>query len=297
MTPQNSLTDPHSDKTDQLAGRALNGREGRANALGSRFVRRTNHFAGLEKLFRIAAQLVVISIWLGGWAILSFNDDLPSPAGVARALVALTEGELLPSIWSSLRRIAVGYLLAIATAVPLGLLMGLYRNVNEAADPLVQLIRPISAVAWIPFAILWFGVTNNAAYFIITYGAFFPILLNTIVAVQEIPPEYTATARTLGASKRLIIFDVILPAALPVILIGLRLGLGNAFAVMVASELAIGFVLQSGLGYLLIRYSIEAFQPDTLLALITVIGLLGYGSDRVLRAFLSRLMPWRAGLT
>jgi ABC-type nitrate/sulfonate/bicarbonate transport system permease component len=241
----------------------------------------------------------VAFIWLSGWTLLShaFPESIPLPADVARAFIALADGELGSSIGSSLQRILIGYVSAVMTAVPLGLFMALSRKLDKAVDPLVQLIRPISAVAWIPFAILWFGVTNKAAYFIIAYGAFFPILLNTISAVRDVPRAYTQAAQTLGASNRLIMRHVIVPAALPLIFVGLRTGIGNAFAVMVAAELAIGFVLQSGLGYLLIRYSVEAFQPDTLLALICTVGVLGYCSDRVLRIVQFRLTPWQVDAT
>ncbi|MDQ3691692.1 MAG: ABC transporter permease [Chloroflexota bacterium] len=220
---------------------------------------------------------------------------MPGPIDTARALAALAQTELLDSIASSLRRVGVGFALATLVAVPVGMLLGLSEPARRALDPLVELIRPISAIAWIPMAIIWFGVSEQAAYFLIAYAAFFPIFLNTVAGVRGVERLYVDAATVLGAPRRMLIGEVLLPAAMPSILAGLRVGLGIAIAVIVAAELGIGFTLGSGLGYLLLKYSFLLYAPANLLAVMAVIGILGLAADRVLQAINRRLAPWSVG--
>lgn len=223
------------------------------------------------------------------------TEAVPGPLEAGRALLAIhAEGLLVPSINASLSRIGIGYVLAAALALPLGLIAGLSLVTRSIVSPVVEMLRPISAIAWIPAAILWFGVTESAAYFLIWYGCFFPILLNTIAGASRVPRQYMDAAKNLGASKRMVFLEIVLPAASPSIIAGLRIGLGLGIAVIVAAELGIGFTLGSGLGYLLLNYSIITYAPERILAVIIVIGILGLSVDRGLAVAERRLIRWRS---
>lgn len=242
--------------------------------------------------------------FVGAYAALALAWQL----GLASALPALSLDRLaaelvryIPSVefWSSLvstfTRIATAYMLAVIFAVPIGLLFGLLPTLEDLLDPVLAVIRPISPLGWLPFAVVWFGVSEAAAVFLIAYAAFFPIFLNTLQGVRGVESAYREAALTLGAGRATIIRRVLLPAALPSILTGLRLGMGLAWSVIVAAELVIGFVLQLGLGYLMLSYTLMTFNLTRLVILTAAVGLIGVALDRTLRYLIDRATPWRLG--
>jgi NitT/TauT family transport system permease protein len=187
----------------------------------------------------------------------------------------------------SLLRFAGGYGLALLAALPLGLLLGWWSRGLTALDPLIQVIRPISPIAWFPLAVLWFGVGNAPAVFIITLSAFFPILLATISGVRAVPSGYLRIAANLGAPRLLVARSVVLPAAFPTIVVGLRIALGTAWIHLVAGEM---LGAQSGLGFLIVDAR-NFLRTDLIIAGMLVIGILGLALDRLVG-----LAEWRLRL-
>lgn len=222
---------------------------------------------------------------------------LPSPAGVAAGLAELLRLGMPPGhplhlhVSHSLVRVFSGYAAALAAAIPLGLLMGWSAKVRALVDPLVELARPIPPLAWIPLAILWFGIGNASAAFIIFLGAFFPILLNTIGGVQSIPRVLIEAARTLNAGRRFIVLKVLIPGAVPAILTGMRIGIGIGWMTLVAAEFT-GVRAGYGLGYMIMTAR-DIQRPDLIVAGMLVIGLIGLGIDALLQLAETRLVRWR----
>lgn len=215
---------------------------------------------------------------------------LPSPAAVAAALARkLADGSLAADVAVSLGRVLAGFLLGLLVAIPLGLVMGLWPTLYHLIDPWIELVRPIPPIAWIPLAILWFGLGEESKVFIIAYGAFFPIMLNTVLGLRSVEPVHVRAARTLGAGTAQIFWNVVLRAALPRIILGLRLGVGMAFVVLVAAEL---IAANAGLGFLIqdARYNL---QTDLVLVGMAAIGVIGYGLNRLLLSLERMAIRWR----
>ncbi len=172
--------------------------------------------------------------------------------------------------------------------MPLGLLMGLHPLLDRVVDPTVEMLRPISGIAWIPLALFIFGIGNALPLFIMTYAAFFPILLGTIAGVRLVDARLIEAARTMGVPQRTILTRVVLPAALPALLVALRLGVASAWTAVVAAEL-IG--APSGLGYAIEWYR-ELLMTPQVMSFIAMIGVLGYLCDRAVRELSHALTPW-----
>jgi ABC-type nitrate/sulfonate/bicarbonate transport system permease component len=217
---------------------------------------------------------------------------LPSPLDIARAFwTSLMDGTLLQNVIASLMRVVEGFLLAFVVAVPMGVAMGLSRTLGGLCDPLLELLRPIPPIAVIPLAILWFGIGEFSKVWIIAYGAFFPILLNTMAGFREVERAQVRAAQALGANRYQIFRDVVLRSALPFVIVGARLGMSMAFIVLVAAEL---IASSSGLGFMIsdARYK---FRTDEMFLGMACIGALGFGLNVLLRATERRLLKWKSG--
>ena len=213
---------------------------------------------------------------------------LPSPLVVIDAFVDLARDlELFVHAGISFGRMLLSVGIAAAIAIPLGLLMGLSRALDALVDPLVEVLRPISGIAWIPLALFIFGIGNALPVFIMTYTAFFPILLGTVAGVRGVDRRLVDAARTMGVPRRTIITRVVVPAALPSLLVALRLGLASAWTAVVAAEL-IG--APSGLGYAVEWYR-ELLMTPQVMSFIAMIGVLGYACDRAVRGLDARFTP------
>jgi ABC-type nitrate/sulfonate/bicarbonate transport system permease component len=214
---------------------------------------------------------------------------LPAPIAVARSFVELAgTGELLTNVAVSVWRLVLSFALAAIVAVPLGFAMGLNRTIFEMIDSTVELLRPISGIAWIPLGLFILGIGDALPTAIMFYGAFFPLLMNTIAAVSSVERSYLNAARTLGVGRTTVLMQVILPAALPGILVGARLAAGAGWMSMVAAEL-IG--APSGLGFAVEWYR-ELLMTPKVLAFIVLIGLMGYLFDRALRLLQRSVTGW-----
>ena len=211
---------------------------------------------------------------------------LPPPLLAAESFLELViSGELFVHIGTSLGRVVTAWVLAAVIAVPLGLAMGRSSRIEKFIDPVIELFRPISPLAWIPLAILWFGIGESGKIFIIFIATFFPIVLNTVAGVKGVDPVLIRAGQVLGCYDDAALFrKVILPAALPNIIVGFRISFGTGWAAIIAAELV---AAQSGLGYL-IADGMEVLRSDLVLVGMVVIGILGVLIDTVFRIILHR---------
>lgn len=205
---------------------------------------------------------------------------LPGPLAVFTKWWSLVAtGTLFEHIGISLYRFTIGYVTAVLLAILLGLFLGRLPKLWAVIDPVVQVIRPVSPIAWSPFIVLWFGIGNMPAIVIIFIAAFFPVLLATVAAVNRIDPTYLKVASNFELSQKDFMWKIILPAAFPAIGAGLHMAIGSAWIFLVAGEM-IG--AQSGLGYLIVDAR-NALDLDTVLAAIVTIGVIGLALDHLLR--------------
>jgi ABC-type nitrate/sulfonate/bicarbonate transport system permease component len=218
---------------------------------------------------------------------------LPPPGRVAMAAVrALESGELLRHLADSLVRILYANAIALGAGVPLGIFMGLYRPFEEIVDGLLNLLRPVPPIAWIPLAILWFGIGETSVIFITLLAAFFAVLLNTFAGVRSVDKSLVRAALSLGASRRILIMRVVLPATLPSIFTGVRIAIGVSWGSIVAGELV---AATSGLGFMITFYR-EVLRTDLILVGMVSIAVAGLLMDRGLRWLERKALPWRVGL-
>ena len=236
------------------------------------------------------------AIFIGLWYLMSLWNgkpiQLPSPFRVADAIWKLAlSGELFEHASISTSRLVIALIVATIIAVPLGFVMGLYRKADALIDPVVELLRPISGIAWIPLGLFIFGVGDVLPVFIMVYVAFFPLLLNTVAGVRNVDQKLVNAARTMGIHGWPLMQKVIVPAALPTIMVGFRLAFAGAWAAVIAAEL-IG--APSGLGFAIEWYRQLLMSPKVF-AFIVLIGLVGYVCDLALRALQHKLTPWAEG--
>ncbi len=218
--------------------------------------------------------------------------QLPSPFRVAAAFWQLgLSGELFEHAEISTMRLVIALVVATIVAVPLGFVMALYPTANSLIDPVVELMRPISGIAWIPLGLFIFGVGDVLPVFIMVYVAFFPLLLNTIAGVRNVDQKLVNAARTMGVHGWPLMRQVIVPSALPTIMVGFRLAFAGAWAAVIAAEL-IG--APSGLGFAIEWYR-QLLMTPKVFAFIALIGLVGYLCDLALRALQHKLTPWAEG--
>lgn len=207
---------------------------------------------------------------------------LPGPWQVAVGIVELARhGLLLKYVVASLFRVTWGFALAAILAIPIGLSIGWYRRAEMAFNPLIQIFRPISPLAWIPIAILWFGVGDLASIFLIFLGCFFPLALTAINAVQSVPSVYINAAHNFGLSPAAILYRVLYPAVAPQLIVGLRITLGVAWLVVVAAEM---IAVNSGLGFLIVDARNAGNRYDLVVAGMVIIGLIGLLLDIGMRS-------------
>lgn len=212
----------------------------------------------------------------------------PYDAEKTRAVVWLFSGELPHDTLASFLRVMGGFAIGTGLALPLGLLMGTSTFTYNLCNPLIQILRPIPPIAYIPLAILWFGLGNPPALFLISLGAFFPVLMNTISGVRHVDPLLIRAARNLGANGWTLFLRIILPAASPYILTGLRVGIGVAFIVVIVAEM---IAVNNGLGYRILEAR-EYLWSDKIIAGMITIGLLGLAIDTVMSRINNYLLRW-----
>ena len=225
------------------------------------------------------------------------NDQLtlPSFVDVVAAFVDNWWSILTEDLPVSSLHFGIGIVGGLLIALPIGIIMGWFKIADRIMDPIVEILRPIPPLAWIPFAIIWFGITDTAAGFIIFMGAVFPILINTYVGFKGLPRVYVESAKVLGATKDIdLIRYVAIPQALPSIAAGIRIAMGIAWMCLVAAEMF--GVSKNGLGFK-IWDSYGHYRMDEVFMYMIVLGLLGLAIDRTFRYVVKeRMLKWQVGL-
>lgn len=231
--------------------------------------------------FPTLAVIILISSWeatirFSGWS----EQVFPGPVVVWKAFLELFyDGTLFNHSIASLYRVTVGFYLAAILGIPLGILLGMHRVTNSMMNPIVQFLRPISPLAWIPLAMLWFGIGDNPAIFLIFLSSFFSLIVATAIAVRSINPIYFQVAANFNFTRRELITKVVLPAIIPNVVTALRLTIAVAWLVVVAAEM---IAVQSGLGYLILD-SRNALRMDYVMVGMIVIGLIGLVLDLIMQ--------------
>lgn len=243
----------------------------------------------------VAISIASVGTGIGLWWLISFSGLanpalLPGPGKVINAFVEMTmDGTIFKHIAVSVARALGGFLLAAVIAIPLGILIGRSRWVFAIVDPWVEILRPVPPIAFLPLVVLWFGIGETSKLVVVAYGAMFPILINTVYGVRSIENSLIRAARALGASSRQIFYLVVLPAAVPSVVTGLRLGAGMAIFVLVAAEL---LGSSAGLGWLIMD-SREHFFTDRIMVGIVSLGVVGYLINRGLLIAERLIVRWR----
>jgi ABC-type nitrate/sulfonate/bicarbonate transport system permease component len=215
---------------------------------------------------------------------------LPSPSDVFAAFVDLiAKGTLQTDIYASLKRVFIAIIVAGAIGYPLALVMAMSKPAQWFFEPIINFFRPIPPLAWIPLSIVWFGISDSQNIFIIFLGAFFPILLNTYEGARSINDIYIRAARNLGATRISMFFRIILPAALPAMFVGLRVGGGVAWMALVAGELV---AASSGLGHLISQGRL-LFKSDQIIVGMVTIGIIGILLDSAVLSIQRILLRWK----
>jgi NitT/TauT family transport system permease protein len=232
----------------------------------------TRSLPGVWQLGPVAFLAGLVGVWHVAVG-LQASPMLPGPLAVASGLVELlTRGLLLKYVVASLFRVTWGFVAAVVTAVPIGLALGLHRRSELAFNPLIQVLRPISPLAWTPIAILWFGVGDMAAIFLIFLASFLPLTVTAMHAVAAVPDVYLNAARNFGLPRTQIVIRVLYPAVMPQLILGLRITLGIAWLVVVAAEM---LAVNSGLGFLIVDARNAGNRYDLVVAGMVMIGAIG----------------------
>jgi NitT/TauT family transport system permease protein len=257
------------------------------------------------------APVLIIALWQAAATLGLVNPQvLPSPLAVVQKwieyalplqaydaaqsswLAWAVSGELWADTLGSMYRVLLGFAIGAGLALPFGLVMGASKRAYAWFNPLLQVLRPIPPIAYIPLSILWFGLGNAPAVFLIAIGAFFPVLMNTIAGVRQVDGIYIRAARNLGVGQRAMFVRVMLPAAVPYILSGVRIGIGTAFIVVIVSEM---IAVNNGLGFRILEAR-EYFWSDKIIAGMISIGLLGLMIDIGMNKLNNHLLRWHRGL-
>ena len=248
-----------------------------------------------NKPMRIVPPVLVIALLIALWWVIVIRSEtpiFPTPWQVVTGAWDLAQdGTLTEHIGASLFRVATGFTLAFLIGVPLGLWMGWVRGAYNTLNPLFQMLRPISPIAWIPIAILWFGVGDASPIYLIFISSVFPMIVQTTVGVHTIDKRYLRAAENFGVSRATLFRQVVIPAVLPQVLVGMRIGLGVAWLVVVAAEM---IALRSGLGYMIMDSRNAGNRYDLVIAGMIIIGVIGLSLDSTMRRLERiRWVRWR----
>lgn len=251
--------------------------------------------------------LIIPALILGAWiavyeAQILSRALVPGPVEVlrtmqewifgARTALSFYSGTFWGDVGGSVFRVGVGFVVAAATAIILGILVGWFPFAERLVDPTVQILRPIPRTAFLPIAVILFGLGNLPALFLVTYGTLLLVYVQVVIGVKLVPRDLKRAARMLGATDRTILFTVVLPAALPSIFTGLRVAIAYSWMVLILAEmLAVG----NGLGYIL-WHGYEYGRVDLVIAGMIMIGIFGFLSDRVILTIMKRKLDWATAI-
>lgn len=239
------------------------------------------HLRALRSPFMMLVSLALgVALWDLLATAMSNRHLIPTPSAVYKAAIPMiASGELLTHVGISLVRVAIGFISGSVLAVLFGILMGRLRFVNELLDPIIEFLRYLSPTAMIPIAVIWFGIGEMSKYFLIFWGTFFFVLINTIAGVMRMPLARERAAQCLGATRPQIFALVVIPSTMPYIVTGMRIAMASSFMSIIPAEM---LAADSGLGYLL-QSSGLLLQTDRIFVALAAISLLGFASDRLFR--------------
>ncbi len=246
------------------------------------WIKRSEMMKVLKKTANILIGVFILTaVWQGIVLVGKYEESLlPPPVKVLQGIVSLIQnGTLFTHLKVSMIRFGIGYFSAAVLAVGLGLILGRIHRLWAIVDPIVQVLRPVSPIAWSPFIVLWFGIGNAPAIVIIFLAAFFPVLLSTIAGVRKVDSTYLKVAENLEIWKHRLLTKIIFPAAFPSIANGLHIAIGTSWIFLVSGEM-VG--AQSGLGYLIVDAR-NLLRLDLVLAGIILIGMCGLLLDKAVR--------------
>jgi len=247
-----------------------------------------NRYTRTLEGFIVPISILIAWEYISGFSPLAggLRNVLPPPSAIAvETWKTVAGGQLEADAWISVIRVVGGFLAAAVVAIPIGFGIGLSPVFDDLVDPVVELIRPIPPPAWIPLGILWFGIGNAQNMFILALGVFFPTVLNTIAGVRGVDRTLVWAVLTLGGKRSDVIREIVVPAAIPLVITGLRIGLAVGWGALVAAEL---LAARSGLGFL-IESSRFAFDTPRMMTGMLAIGAIGFAMDALMRALQSRI--------
>jgi NitT/TauT family transport system permease protein len=249
-----------------------------------------------RSLWRGAATIVVVAAFYEAVARSGYFAPAltPSLGAVTLTLIGmLRDGTMLEHAAATLSRVLFGFGLAVAVGLPLGVMMGRFRPVEQFVSPLASALMPIPSLAWVPVFILWFGLGNTVTILIVFYAALFPMLLNTWSGVRSVNPLWLRAAGAMGANERVLFWKVIIPGASPFIIAGLRQSFLRAWIAVIGAEMLAGS--DWGLGWVIFDAK-EYLDTDVMLASLAVIGLIGFATERLVFGSIERATIYRWGM-
>lgn len=246
----------------------------------------------------LTLPVLLIVVWQIWASTLPAGSPAPAPLKVLQTLAdLLSAGSLLSATVQSLGRVVLGFALASVLGIALGLLMGSSPAMRENLDPIIESFRPIAPMAILPIAILWLGTGTPTALAIVAYASFFPVLINTVHGVSRVDRKLVLAARTMGISRATILTRVVLPGALPAILLGTRLAMGVAWTAIIAAELAVGAKSggggSGGIGQMMFVFYAYNIDLNAIVVCMAVVGVVALLIDQLFRLVEKRLIPWR----
>ena len=246
------------------------------------------------QLLPIVSMAIIIVLWQVVAGSGTFGRSFPSPSAVARQFWLMLferigRTSLYGHIWASMFRVLTAFAIAVITGVPLGLFIGWNRKFEAIVKPIFEIFRPIPPIAWIPLAILWFGIDETPKIFICFIGAFVPAVMNAYTGIRYTEPMLLDAARMLGGSPRQLFIEVAIPSALPAIFAGLQNGLSLSWMCVLAAEM-VG--AQEGVGYLILL-GMDMSNPAMIITGMLLIGAIGAAIAVLLRYAEKRICPWK----
>lgn len=252
-------------------------------------------YTGSTRWYSILSVACCVALW---WLIAALEVVpelfVPHPRSVLVAFLELSTegyrgGTLLQHLGASMGRLGVGYILAVATAIPLGLVMGLSRRVRGVVSPLLEFYRPLPPLAYYTLLIVWLGIGDTSKVALLFLAAFPPLAINAMSAVETLPPQRVETARSLGARRRDVLLRVILPSCLPQIFTGMRVAMGFTYTTLVSSEIV---AAANGIGWVVLDAG-RFLRTDVIFVAIIVMGATGIALDWAIRMAEAQLVPWK----
>ncbi len=252
------------------------------------------HFRAVRWLGVISVTAVFAVWWIIAGLGVVPELFIPHPVSVWNAFIdVLTEGyrgsTLLGHLAASMGRLGAGFLLAVVTAIPIGILMGMHRGIRSVVEPLLEFYRPLPPLAYYTLLIVWLGIGDESKVALLYLAAFPPLAINAMAAVESLAPQRVETALSLGARRRDVVWRVMLPSCLPQIITGMRIGIGFTYTTLVSSEIV---AAASGIGWMVLDAS-RFLRTDVIFVAIIVMGLTGVSLDGIIRLLEARFVPWK----